>query len=324
MSNLLTQDNDRPTDGQGRPWSDDGVQDQIQVLGEDLSWEETDAQALVLASAQINYRFRKSGWGWSLEVAAAEADRAKAEIERFYRENPPGQESVALQPIASSRTITGIVVALMLLAFHAATTRHGAHEMFILQAGASAEHILHGEYWRAITALTLHSDVQHLAGNMLAIAIFGTLLCKQIGYGAAWLLIVLAGAGGNLLNAWLHQSQHLSIGASTAVFGAVGLLGGIRLLAGLREAVRGVATWWSIVRAWVLPLGAALGLLAILGSGGQTDLGAHLFGCLSGLLLGCLYALRFPFLVEEGRQRLFLLAALAIVGGSWWSVRTLF
>jgi membrane associated rhomboid family serine protease len=319
MSDLLTQDNDRLTDKQYRLWSD--VQGQAQVLAENLSWEEADAQALVLASAQINYRFRRSGWGWSLEVAAAEADRAKAEIERFQRENPLGQKSAALQPVASSRTITGVMAALVLLSFHAATARHGAHEMFILQAGASAEHILQGEYWRAITALTLHSDVKHLAGNMLAIAVFGTLLCKRIGYGAAWLLIVLAGGGGNLLNAWLHQSQHLSIGASTAVFGAVGLLGGIRLFSGTREAVAGGAvTRWGIARAWVLPLGAALGLLAMLGSDAQTDLGAHLFGCLSGLLLGYLYASCFPHILEERTQVLFLLIALTIVGGSWWYV----
>lgn len=322
MSDFLAQD--RPTDGHRRPWNDGGFQDQAHVLGENLSWEEADAHALVLASARIHYRFRRSGWGWSLEVAAADAAQAQAEIERFQRENPPVQDSSASSPAASG-TMTGIVAALVLLSFHVVTTRHGAHEVFILQAGASAEHILNGEYWRTITALTLHSDVKHLAGNMLAIAVFGTLLCKRIGHGAAWLLIVLAGAGGNLLNAWLHQGHHLSVGASTAVFGAVGLLGGIRLPLGTREAVHGgAATWRSLVKAWVLPLGAALGLLAMLGSDAQTDLGAHLFGCLSGLFLGALYASRFSRPLEEGTQMLLMFAALTLVGWSWWRVGTLF
>lgn len=321
MSNFSAQGS---TNGRRRPWDDGGVQDQTQVLGENLSWEEADAHALVLASARIHYRFRRSGWGWCLEVAAADAARAQAEIERFHRENPPVQESAPSPPVASG-TMTGIVAALVLLSFHLATTRQGAHEMFILQAGASAEHILNGEYWRAITALTLHGDVKHLAGNMLAIAVFGTLLCKRIGHGAAWLLIVLAGAGGNLLNAWLHQSHHLSIGASTAVFGAVGLLGGIRLPSGTREAAHGgTATWRALARAWVLPVGAALGLLAMLGSDAQTDLGAHLFGCLSGLFLGALYASRFPRLLDGATQMLLMLAALTLVGGSWWRVGTLF
>lgn len=273
--------------------------------------------ALVLAAARIDYRFHKMSWGWSLEVPESEADHAWDEIERFLQENPPVPEPFEPQA-AASRTLTGIVAALMLLAFHVATTRHGTHEAFIFQAGASAEHILKGEYWRTVTALTLHSDAKHLAGNMLAIAVFGTLLCKRIGYGAAWLMITLAGAGGNLLNAWLHQAQHLSIGASTAVFGAVGLLGGI----GIPQASRGprpgiFGPRFSRSGSWLLPLGAALGLLAVLGSDAQTDLGAHLFGCLCGLVLGALYAIRFPKPLDEGPQMLFLLTTLALLVGAW-------
>lgn len=299
-------------------------QEDTRTLGDNLSWEEADTYALVLASAHIDYRFRRSRWGWSLEVSAQDVDRAWDEIERFQRENPP--VFAPPEPLPETpRTMTGVLAALVLFSFHVATTRHGAHEAFILQAGANAALILNGEYWRTITALTLHGDAKHLAGNMLAIAVFGTLLCKRLGYGAAWLLVVFAGASGNLINAWMHQAQHLSIGASTAVFGTVGLLGGIRLPQNSRDALKTeAATWRTLVRAWILPLGAALGLLAMLGSDAQTDLGAHLFGCLSGLVLGFLYASRFPRPLDEGTQMLFMLAALTLVGGSWWRVGTLF
>jgi len=313
-------------DGKRRPhpWEEGGFQKQFRVLGENLSWEEADAYALVLAAVSIEYRFRRSGWGWSLEVPAAMGDRAWTEIRRFQDENPPAQE--IHEPLATaSSSISGMVTALMLLSFHLATTRHGVHEGFILQGGASAEQILQGEYWRTVTALTLHGDAKHLAGNMLAIAVFGTLLCKRIGYGAAWLLILLAGAGGNMLNALLHQSQHLSIGASTAVFGAVGLLGGVKIHHGVNAARSKKALFRRDgIRAWLLPLGAALGLLAMLGSDVQTDVGAHLFGCLCGLILGSLYAFRFSRLVDEGPQLLLLLASLALLAGCWWRVGVLF
>lgn len=303
---------------------DDAFQAESRILGENLSWEEADTYALVLAAARIDYRFRRSGWGWSLEVSAPEGDRARDEIQRFLHENPPEQK-IFEPAAAASRTVTGVAAALILLSFHVATTRQGAHESFILQAGANAEHILQGEVWRAVTALTLHGDVKHLAGNMLAIAVFGSLLCKRIGYGAAWLLILLAGAGGNILNAWLHQSGHLSIGASTAVFGAVGILGGIRLPQGVRTVhPAGDGFRLAFVRAWLLPLGAALGLLAMLGSDAQSDLGAHLFGFLCGLALGVFYALRFPKALDEGPQMLLLLTALALLAWSWWRVGTLF
>lgn len=294
---------------------------QPHVLGKNLPWELADTYALVLAAARIDYRFRRSGWGWSLEVAAAEARQAVEEIERYKHENPPQQE--APESTTTVKTLSGALAALILLAFHLAATHEGAHEQFILQAGADARRILAGEYWRTITALTLHGDAKHLAGNMLAIAVFGTLLCRRIGTGAAWLLIVLAGAGGNLLNAWTHQAGHLSIGASTAVFGAVGLLGGIQLPRGAGDFRSGRSfSRAALLRNWLLPLGAALGLLAMLGSDAQTDLGAHLFGCLCGLLLGAVYAVRFPERLDEGPQLLLLLAAILLVTGCWWLAGT--
>lgn len=42
------------------------------------------------------------------------------------------------------------------------------------------------------------------------------------------------------------------------------------------------------IRAW-LPLGAELALLGILGSGKHTDLTAHLFGFMAGLIPGAFY-----------------------------------
>jgi hypothetical protein len=46
------------------------------------------------------------------------------------------------------------------------------------------------------------------------------------GAGLGALALLAAGALGNLADAWLRAGEHLSIGASTAVFAAVGLLGG--------------------------------------------------------------------------------------------------
>ncbi|MEZ4602465.1 MAG: hypothetical protein R2861_03365 [Desulfobacterales bacterium] len=38
--------------------------------------------------------------------------------------------------------------------------------------------------------------------------------------------MLASGISGNLFNAWMYESAHVSIGASTAVFGAVGILAG--------------------------------------------------------------------------------------------------
>ena len=116
----------------------------------------------------------------------------------------------------------------------------------------------------------------HLAGNCLIGGLVIHLLCKVLGYGSGWLLLLLAGAGGNLLNVALRQGPHFSVGLSTSVFAAIGILTGLQIV---RFRTRSL-------RECLLPLGAGAGLLAFLGSEGvRTDLGAHLFGFLVGI--GC-------------------------------------
>src|SRR5438034_425376 len=77
--------------------------------------------------------------------------------------------------------------------------------------------------------------------------------------------------------AWLVRRDFVSIGASTAVFGALGAL------AAFPQHRR---------RAWV-PLGAGLALLAFLGTSKRADLAGHLCGFVAGLLLGAV-ASRLP------------------------------
>src|SRR2546430_9329762 len=50
-----------------------------------------------------------------------------------------------------------------------------------------------GEWWRAVTALTLHADAPHLLGNALASALLVTAVCQQLGPGVGLWLVLLAG-----------------------------------------------------------------------------------------------------------------------------------
>jgi membrane associated rhomboid family serine protease len=126
-----------------------------------------------------------------------------------------------------------------------------------------------------ITALTLHADVVHLAGNVILGGGIIHLLSKVVGTGLGWALIFMTGVSGNFLNVVFHRSQHLSVGFSTAVFGAVGLSCGLEIIR--RRRLKGA----------LVALGAGLGLLAMLGTGGErVDLGAHLWGFAVGVALG--------------------------------------
>jgi rhomboid protease GluP len=139
-----------------------------------------------------------------------------------------------------------------------------------------------GEWWRPFTALFLHADLEHLLGNLLSGLIFTMFLARTIGPWRAWGLTLLAGTLGNLAAAWLRLGREVSsLGASTAVFGALGLLAGCGIVQARRGARRGGV--WPVA----VPLVAGLVLLAWLGSGGErTDILAHLAGFACGLLLG--------------------------------------
>ncbi len=170
--------------------------------------------------------------------------------------------------------------------------------------------ILAGEVWRAITALTLHADLAHVLGNATAGALFLFAVFDAFGFGVGGALALAAGALGNLANALVQAPSHVTIGASTAVFGALGLLAG-RALVLRRTSLRGRPAW--------LPIGAALALLAMLGTEGQrVDLWAHGLGLAAGVVLGAL-ASRLParWFASRAFQALTGASALAALAIAW-------
>lgn len=128
-----------------------------------------------------------------------------------------------------------------------------------------------GEFWRIITAITLHADLGHLAGNLLGIGLFTYLCAKYLGNGFAWLLIVAVSALSNLTNAVIHSGEaYFPLGASTAVFAALGLLTGFPLGTYLRskEPLQ--------TRDWLVPLSGGCLLFAWMGGGEfPTDVAGH-------------------------------------------------
>jgi membrane associated rhomboid family serine protease len=142
------------------------------------------------------------------------------------------------------------------------------------------------EWWRPFTALFLHGDFPHLAGNLLSGLFFGTLVARSIGPWLGWALILACGVIGNSLTSALTWPEPFtSIGASTAVFGALGILSGLGFATLLRARHR---LPWAKLTA---PLVAGIILLGWLGGGapgGNTDVLGHIFGFASGLGAGLL------------------------------------
>jgi membrane associated rhomboid family serine protease len=274
-----------------------------------LSRRRTDLWALVLEARRIPCRTEPSGDGWRLLVPAACRQAALRELRLFEEENRHWPPPLPPQHPPARNALATVSVLLLLATFHNLTLLdlplpgHGSIDWVAL-GNADAGKILSGEGWRLLTALTLHSGWLHLLGNLAIGGVFIVRLCRDLGSGLAWSLILASGAFGNLLNAFVQSPDHRSVGASTAVFGAVGLLAGLGQVR-FRHNLR---------KRWPLPLAAALALLALLGTGGEnTDLGAHLFGFASGFGLGWSTG---HLLKRYGRPGRRLNALLALVGAA--------
>jgi membrane associated rhomboid family serine protease len=168
--------------------------------------------------------------------------------------------------------MSGVAVGLLLLWLFSVTSGRPWFE----HGTAAAGRIVTGEPWRAVTALTLHADVIHVTGNAVAVAVLLPPLVQRFGAGFTLLLLLLAGALGNVLAAMTHDARHVAVGASTAIFGAVGVLVALRLVPGEAPAP---------YKRWTAPVAGVL-LLAILGAAQGADLTAHAFGFATGVALG--------------------------------------
>ena len=151
-------------------------------------------------------------------------------------------------------------------------------------ASSSVGLINRGEWWRPFTALFLHADLGHLVGNLASGIVFATLVAKMIGPLLGWALILGCGTLGNILTSRLtYPEPFISLGASTAVFAALGILSGLGVAETLRDHAR--LPWMRISA----PFLAGLILLGWLGGGsggGNTDVLGHVFGFGSGLVAG--------------------------------------
>ena len=243
-----------------------------------------------------------------LQVPPADAPYAIRHLLQYEAENRAPPPPPRVYPHAWVGSVLYVAVLMgVAWALSNGLVRLDAFELGVLDA----QRVQAGQWWRAWTALTLHLDGPHLAANLVAGAWFGYLAARQMGGGTAWLLTVMGAALANLLEGLLGPPEHQAVGASTAVFAALGAMSAYSW----RERFQLPQRW---ARRWG-PLIAGVILLGWTGSAGEgTDLVAHLAGFAVGALLGATVALpRFQGLLDRVPQWLTGAAALASLGIAW-------
>lgn len=270
-----------------------------------------DEWALVLQADGLAPRIERHPHGYAVVVPASQQQRAASALDAFDLENEPARARLPESPRRIDLP-AGIAFALALALAYLATSVLAPGQAAFSNASAVASRIRAGELFRTLTALTLHADAGHLAGNALAGGLFASVVCGALGPGVGLASILAAGGLGNLANAWLRQAPHDSVGASTAVFGALGVLCGLSAIERHRGGLRGLR--------FFLPLAAGLGILGMLGTAGErTDLWAHAFGLLAGIGLGLPLALALPHAPGPRTQLATGVAAALCLAAAWAS-----
>jgi len=252
----------------------------------------------ILSAANIEHTVVDDGYGIQMFLPAGMVRAAQREIATVQSQNenwPPARADIPEPEIADRLPWAPFVMVLILLALFLWTGPFQSTNPVLVAGASNAQAFRGGEWWRIFTALGIHGDSGHLAGNMVFLGMLGLFVCRRLGDGLGALLILLSGALGNLVMASLSQ-QHLSVGASTATFGALGIIVGVATVYYLRREP--LNTLWT--KAWI-PFGVAAALFGWTGVGevyydlfhaprphpeDNTDIGAHFFGLLCGMLVG--------------------------------------
>jgi len=168
---------------------------------------------------------------------------------------------------------------IMILVFLLQLLFSGFTEFFILNSLSWVEP------WRFLSAIFLHGGLGHLAYNLFALLLFGSILEKLIGGKRFLIVFFTTGILANLIAVNFYSS---SLGASGAIFGVVGALIFVRPMQvvwafGLPMPIFVAGIFWAI--------GDLMGAVGFLMGNPINNTGnlAHLSGMGIGLLMGAFF-----------------------------------
>ena len=271
--------------------------------------------SLVLASQGVKHWVEFDGVEWSLILDAQDAPLARELIEIYRVENrgfqdaPPEQRDLDL--LLSPLLFLAVPVACYFLVGLSPWAN-----WWYSRGSADAELILKGEWWRCITAATLHADEEHFLSNLVSGYFILNLLNHRVGAGTVMLLATLGAGAANWLVALASGHHHLSIGFSSVVFCALGMLAAVETLNRSMRKDKSLTSWPAGLRR-LTPILAAFFVAVYVGLGENADVKAHFYGFGIGAGLGLLSRLAPGTLKRPAWQAVLVLATYGIYWLAW-------
>ena len=143
--------------------------------------------------------------------------------------------------------------------------------------------VLKGEWWRLLGAMFLHGGMTHILMNMFSLYLIGRGMELYFSRTAYTMIYLFSGLAGGIASLYMHP-ESVGIGASGAIFGVFGALGGFFLAHRERIATeRGK----QILKDFAVIIGLNLFLGLFIAS---IDMSAHAGGLLTGFVGGFMIA----------------------------------
>lgn len=239
---------------------------------------------LLLEALDIPYEPRTKEGETTIFVTETDFLLAQKELQLFLEEErtwPPAKKQHQDQQLWNPSLFLMTALAL----FYSITGGWSPHAMWFTAGAIDTQAILNtAQYYRLVTALTLHADLSHLLGNCLIGGILLHFFLKSTGAGLGIFALLTSAALANLANIALRQQDHHSVGFSTAIFAILGMQVCISWYHNHRKTT---LTFIRSLSSICFPFMAALALFSMLGTAGKhTDIGAHFFGFALGIIWG--------------------------------------
>ncbi|MBR2211008.1 MAG: rhomboid family intramembrane serine protease [Fibrobacter sp.] len=230
--------------------------------------------SLVLLSQGIEHRLLRSEEGpFQIFIVPEFEAAARQQLDLYHRENPPKEENPPI-PLSFSLQPLWVLLAPVLLTLIDFSDKLNLHGPGI----SDAAKVMKGEWWRSLTAQTLHGDMRHLASNLLCGYIVMNMITFRIPLLRLAPFIAAAAAIANICVSATVQTDFRSLGFSSFVFAAIGCLAVIEFRLMPRES-------HGMLRRFA-PLCGAASLAVFLGLGENADILGHAYGFVAGLFCG--------------------------------------
>jgi rhomboid protease GluP len=185
--------------------------------------------------------------------------------------------------------------------------------------GTFGYNILHGEWWRLVTAVFVHIGIIHIASNMYVFWGLGMMAERLLGRWNFLATYLLTGIAGNVLTLLLRPNV-VGAGASGAIFGLAGLLISVLQFGHLsvpRERLTPLKKEVVKLAFYNLLIGAIVPAINNI---------AHLGGLIYGLFLGAIFAWssRLEGDARTKFQRLGLVSATLLLAFASYGIRQLY